>query len=403
MCHVRFVVFVRPYGGKLSAWKGRDAMWTQTDGIARSRAHRWKLVVAVGVVALLATGATVPWNLPSQDPSDAMPSTNGYVYAMEQIGSVLYIGGAFSSVGSQPRQNLAAIDVTTGAVTSWNPGANREVWGLAAAPDGQSLYATGKFGRVDGAPHRKVAEIDLSGNVTTWTPRLDRGRGTTVAAAGNTVYVGGRFTTANGYSRAYLAALDATDGRTLTAFDARLDSQVWDLEIAPDGDLWAAGNFSTANGLSRRGVVELDPVSGTATAWRPPIGVSSRDLAFGPLADRVFVAGAGRGGRVMAFETAGSGALAWELHLDGDVQAIDTTQSQVFAGGHQGAWYGGAPPIDNTISLDPASGALTGWNVSVHGGKGAWAILATAEGLWVAGELDHVGGELHGGIAFFPG
>jgi hypothetical protein len=370
---------------------------------ARGHGGTRRMGASLGLVALAiaSMAATVPWNLPTTNPSNGMPDTNGFVYALEQVGSTLYIGGAFTRVGGQDRQNLAAIDVSTGAVTSWNPGANREVWGLAAASDGQSLYATGKFGRVDGERRRKVAEIGLNGNVTGFEARIAGGRGSTVAATGSAVYVGGRFTSVDGTSRTYLAALHPNTG-ALLPFDVNLDSQVWDVEIGPGGNVWIAGNFRDVDGASSRGLAELEPGTGNPTSFRPDLGVATRDIAFGP-DGRLFVSAAGRGGRVLGYDTSGSGTLLWEVHVDGDMQAIDATQDQVFAGGHPGAFYGGSPDIDNTFSLNPSNGNLTGWAVNGNGGKSAWEILATDQGLWVAGQFDRIGGEARGGIAFFPG
>lgn len=366
---------------------------------ARTRARTWVLVLlAVGLIA-----ATPTWTEPSMDPSDSMPSTNASVFAMERIGDILYIGGDFTSVEGQARSHLAAIDVRTGVVTDWDPGANREVWGLSAAPDGGSLYATGKFGRIDGQRRSKVAEVDLAGRVTSWSPQLGGGRGTTVLATPDAVYVGGRFTSANDQARGYLAALDPVTGATLP-FDAQLDQQVWDLEVAPDGGLWAAGNFRYVRGEAIRGVAELDPVTGAPTAFRPAIRVPTRDLVIGPTPDRVYVAAAGPGGRVIAYDTSSaSGDLLWSLHVDGDLQAIDATATRVFAGGHQTAYFGGTGAVHNTLGLDAATGEVTAWGVTTSGGKGAWEMLVTDEGLWVAGEFDRIAGEDHPGIAFFPG
>ena len=41
------------------------------------------------------------------------------------------------SIGGQPRNNLAAIDASTGAATSWNPNVNALVYALAAGERGR--------------------------------------------------------------------------------------------------------------------------------------------------------------------------------------------------------------------------------------------------------------------------
>jgi hypothetical protein len=72
--------------------------------------------------------------------------------------------------GGQHRNNLAAIDATTGQARSWNPGVAGEVGGRPAPGHG-SVFA--------------------------------------LALSGSTVYVGGDFTSIAGQQRTNLAALNA--------------------------------------------------------------------------------------------------------------------------------------------------------------------------------------------------
>ena len=61
------------------------------------------------------TGEVRPWpSTIERDPIEAGPS----VAALAMIGSTLYIGGDFTSVGGELRQNIAAIDTVTGRLTS---------------------------------------------------------------------------------------------------------------------------------------------------------------------------------------------------------------------------------------------------------------------------------------------
>ena len=68
---------------------------------------------------------------------------NGSVYALAVSEGVVYAGGYFASVGGQVRNYIAAIDASTGALTSWNPNANDEVYALAVG--GGVVYAGGSF------------------------------------------------------------------------------------------------------------------------------------------------------------------------------------------------------------------------------------------------------------------
>ena len=68
-------------------------------------------------------------------------------------GPALYAGGYFTSVGGQPRNNIAAIDAPTGTVTGWNPGAFGGVGVFTLAVSGSTVYVGGEFTFIGGARH----------------------------------------------------------------------------------------------------------------------------------------------------------------------------------------------------------------------------------------------------------
>src|SRR6185503_20358578 len=51
---------------------------------------------------------------------------HGDVGALLVAGDTVYIGGDFDRVADQVRDNLAAVDATTGALRAWNPGAGAD-------------------------------------------------------------------------------------------------------------------------------------------------------------------------------------------------------------------------------------------------------------------------------------
>ncbi len=50
-------------------------------------------------------------------------------------GTVFYVGGEFKTVGGQARTRMAAVEVSTGAVAPWNPGADGTVRALSKGGD----------------------------------------------------------------------------------------------------------------------------------------------------------------------------------------------------------------------------------------------------------------------------
>ncbi|MFD8309594.1 hypothetical protein ACFV21_00585, partial [Streptomyces sp. NPDC059694] len=142
--------------------------------------------------------------------------TNGIVWSMAAGDGVVYAGGTFSTLrpptaapGSdeRPAVNFAAFDTATGAPTDCSlsftvSSGTATVRALALSPDGETLYAGGRFGAVNGVGVSNIAAIDTD----TCTPRDDFKISVTatvraLAATDDTVYLGGDFTSVGGQTR----------------------------------------------------------------------------------------------------------------------------------------------------------------------------------------------------------
>jgi hypothetical protein len=121
-------------------------------------------------------------------------------------------------MGGQLRNNIAAIDASTGAVTAWNPDADGQVWTMAVA--GETVYAGGSFWHIGGQARSRVAALDAtSGAVLAWSPNslawtpYNGGVDTsdfvnTLMVSGETVYAGGRFLHIGGQPKSGFAQFD---------------------------------------------------------------------------------------------------------------------------------------------------------------------------------------------------
>jgi hypothetical protein len=172
-----------------------------------------------------ATGSASDWN-----PNPMGGAYLGTVRTLAVRGSTVYAGGNFASIGGQPRHNLAALDATTGAATDWNPdptGAtlvqqNGILLGQTdqLAISGSTVYVAGDFTTIGGQPRNNLAAIDATtGTAADWNPNPGRSGQTShavfinaLAVADSTIYVGGAFTSIGSQPRRDLAALDATSG-----------------------------------------------------------------------------------------------------------------------------------------------------------------------------------------------
>ncbi len=239
-----------------------------------------------GFALLLETSAN-PW------PFD-IDLNGGIVNTIAKTNNVLYIGGRFDLVNKTPRQNLAAIDLTTGQLLPWNP----SVFGLSPADRNVSvnsmeikdnlLYIGGKFLTVNTSVRSGLAAININtGVVDTWDPSLGDGKTTdqfvnSIDVTATTVYVGGSFNLIGGGSqvRGNLAAIDLLTGSILP-WDPNSLGIVDKIKVTAT-TAYVIGEFGNGVGGQVRPyrIAALNLNSNTATIWNPQFAGSVNDLAL---------------------------------------------------------------------------------------------------------------------------
>jgi len=146
------------------------------------------------------------------------PSLNAQAFALAASpdGTRIYVGGEFTTVGGVSKLRIAALDATTGAViTSFNARANTRVRALATS--GSTVYLGGNFTDINGTARSKVGSVAASnGAVTTWNPGADAEVfGLVAPGSSGKVVAGGRFTTFGGRAAYGMGAVNATTGAGL--------------------------------------------------------------------------------------------------------------------------------------------------------------------------------------------
>ena len=133
------------------------------------------------------SGAILAWN----------PGADDDVNALAVDGGVVYAGGEFTSLGGLPRARLGSIDASSGSVTRWDPTANSDALAVDALfLDGETLYVGGVFRSVYGQTRRDAAAFDIStGALTPWDPGFTEETGAVRAFArdATSLYIGGSF------------------------------------------------------------------------------------------------------------------------------------------------------------------------------------------------------------------
>ncbi|MBU6213351.1 MAG: fibronectin type III domain-containing protein [Actinomycetales bacterium] len=220
-----------------------------------------------------ATGKSLNWSVP----------VNGDVATMKVSQSRLYLAGRFFSVGGKPRSHVAAIDTGTGAVLDWKPtvggGYDAEVSALAV--DGATVFIGGKFSSVGGERRNNVAAVDDRGTVVPWDPDVN-GRVSSLAIANvsrpsfqSRVYIGGTFSSVGGKERKGAAAvLNSASIATVLDWNPNLSglyASVYEIAWSP-WTVYLTGKFSWAGGQKVPGVVAVDDRTGAVSTWMPDTG-----------------------------------------------------------------------------------------------------------------------------------
>jgi outer membrane protein assembly factor BamB len=342
----------------------------------------------------------------------AAPDADDTVTTLAAADGVVYAAGAFTHLGGVSHPHLGAFRTSDGSVTAWAPGPASQVNTLAAA--GGVVYVGGDFEVFAGRSRRHVAAIDAAGTLTSWNPSVGvyvssrSGTVDTIAVAGGTVYVGGRFTLAHVQPRAHLAAISPSGD--LAAFSADTDAQAYALAVA-GGAVYAAGTFTTVRDQIRNGVAALDATSGAVTAWNP--NVTSQQQAAQGEVDAVAI-GAGRvylGGSFTTVNLAARNRLA----------AVDTATGALITGFDPGVTGSGTIRVQgmalqantlciagafttvgsqarkNLASVDATTGAVTAFNPNADGSVSV--VLSAGGAIYVAGGFANVGGQARARLA----
>ncbi len=271
----------------------------------------------------------------------AVPNSN--VQDIRLVRGNLIIAGQFTTVGGQPRGQLASLDPTTGKLTTFmqhtfagpHNGGVLAVTKMDVTPNGNLLMAIGNFSTVDGLDRDLLVVLNTSG-------------ATSVVSTWSTSFF------APGCSRSF-------------------DTYMRDLDISPDGTYAVVsttgaygGQTSPCDTQTRWDLTNENP--NQVPVWRNVTG-GDTTYAVAISGTAVYVGGHFRwANNPLAGDSAGPGAV----------------------------------PREGIAALDPATGLPLSWNPGRERGVGVFDLLATSQGLWVGDDTTLIGGENRFRIAFFP-
>ena len=250
------------------------------------------VVAAIGSVAVAASIGLSPASgqmyhdrVVSRNPADFTPSlvaVSGQrrpeAAAVAASGDTVYVGGRFGAIndntGAQvDREHLFALDRSTGDLRQWAPQVNRRIWSLAVV--GDSVYIGGDFTTVNGVRRTKIAKVDaVTGEVdTAFNARLRGGKVSGIQLVNGRLIVSGAF-------GANLVAIDPATGQNTGYIDLDIagtymnrKSVIHNFAVNPQGTrLVAVGDFITVEGEAQGRVfmANLDAGGASLSDWEYP-------------------------------------------------------------------------------------------------------------------------------------
>ncbi len=207
------------------------------------------------------------------DPAWGGPVTGATVLEIAVSATTVFVGGEFTQFMGAARSNLAALDLTTGALTAWSPPASLQARSLTASPSG-SLFVSLVRANPGGLFNvQSIAEIDATGAFTPWVTAY-QGSILEVSPSGMLLISTGTLVTTGGSPRRGLAAFDATTGvllPTAPMLDAPLvngfDSATVSGLVTDGQMLYISGTFTSVNGVAREHGAAVDTFSNTVLPW----------------------------------------------------------------------------------------------------------------------------------------
>ncbi|MBI5095271.1 MAG: hypothetical protein HZB26_22910, partial [Candidatus Hydrogenedentes bacterium] len=371
-----------------------------------------------GLAALdRATGLATDWN---PDAATWHPLVPVLISTLALSGNTVYVGGGFVSIGGQTRNGLAALDTSTGLATDWDPKLLYDSGPIIESPggivtlavSGGVVYVAGAFQIIGGQARNGLAALDVStGLATAWDPNVANAFGPyapytmvrKLVVSGNVVYAGGMFTDIGGQARNNLAAINVNTGLA-TSWNPDVSGgyqpQVTTLAVS-DNLVYVAGDFTHIGSVQRNYVAALDAATGLPTDWAP--AASGPVTALAASGNVMYMGGsfASLGGRVRnniaALDAATGMATNWDPNAAGGVSSMVVSGGALYVGGSFTAI--GGQIRDGLASLDMTTGLATAWNPGVSQYGVVSSMVVSGSRIYVGGDFTRVGGQPRNSIA----
>ena len=188
---------------------------------------------------------------------------NSIVTTAIQSDSKIIIGGGFSSFNGVTINRIARLNIDGTLDPTFNPGmgANNWIEKICIQSDGK-IIIVGGFTYFNGTPRNRIARLNADGTIdATFNPGTGANNmvNTTALQSDGRIIIGGDFTSYNGTQKKYIARLKA-DGTLDATFNSGVGANnfVQTITIQSDGKIIIGGYFNSYNGFSRNYIARLN-------------------------------------------------------------------------------------------------------------------------------------------------
>lgn len=447
--------------GKIQGWKPGFGFGTDSRGTTSSTSYVWapsttapnpkpftqvylrpKLLSSDVFSAIPDTGTAKVQNTPVAE-SMALPTVWGVnglgagpttlegsneVSAFAEGNGMVYVGGNFLRVqrtstgtGMVSQPYLAAFDVQTGEfVSTFRPVLDNQVKSLAVLPNGR-LAVGGYFDTVNGAARRAFVVLNPATGATDagYTTKLVNNISGGITAVrsldvqGTWLYLGGSFTHLTGgtvTSQTYLRAagrISVANGTPDGTWNPEFNGTVMSLDASAKGDrTYFAGYFTTSKTTTAVKAAVVRTADTTVIPWKVDFSTPTANYqqAVKEIGSKVWLGGSQH--MLYSYDRAAMSELSTNIaKWNGDIQAISTDGSVVYAGCHCfynvyagarrypdiGTSWTQSSEINSAGAWDNATGKrLTQFSpiLSQRAGAGAWALFNDSTGTtWFGGDF----------------
>ena len=216
------------------------------------------------------------------------PEPDTSVYAIHIENNILYFGGRFTYVNGQVRNHLAAINLLTNDLSSWNPGADNTVFDIKPYKNG--FFVAGEFGSIASQARVAFAAFNKSGAIQNIFLNFSaNAKINELICSDSFVYMGGDFCIShNGKSYCDLAAynfrLFNVGNFRLPDISFKSTNKEWNFAYSYDS-LFVSGNFDSINHTHRNFVAAINRHNSKLLNWdiKPDNQIDDMSISYGKM------------------------------------------------------------------------------------------------------------------------